>query len=197
MPKVTQAHRDARRTQIAEAALRCFAAKGYRGTSMADIIAESGLSAGAIYGHYASKEELFFEAAQLIMSARTGELRDLRADHGPLAPGEVMATVLDGMRHDEISPSLFLQVWAEAGIDPSLREMVLGFLQPVRQLLLGLVTEWAAANPGIAGPDPEAYAQRTVPVLMGLAPGFMVQRTIVADFDEDAYLETVRRLIPN
>ena len=197
MPKVTQAYRDARRTQIAEAALRCFAAKGYRGTSMADIIAESGLSAGAIYGHYASKEELFFEAAQLIMSARSGELRDLRADHGPLAPGEVMATLLDGMRHEEITPTLFLQVWAEASIDPSLREMVQGFLSPVRELLFGLVTEWAAANPETAGADPDAYARRAVPVLMGLAPGYMVLRTIVADFDEEAYLETVRRLIPN
>lgn len=197
MPKVTQAYRDARRTEIAEAALRCFAAKGYRGTSMADIIAESGLSAGAIYGHYASKEELFFAAAQLIMSARSGELRDLRADHGPLAPGEVMATLLDGMRHDAITPGLFLQVWAEAGIDPSLREMVQGFLRPVRELLLTLVSEWAAANPATAGPDPDAYAQRTVPVLMGLAPGFMVLRTIVSDFDEEAYLETVRRLIPS
>ena len=197
MPKVTQAYRDARRTQIAEAALRCFAAKGYRGTSMADIIAESGLSAGAIYGHYASKEELFFEAAQLIMSARSGELRDLRADHGPLAPGEVMATLLDGMRHEEITPTLFLQVWAEASIDPSLREMVQGFLSPVRELLFGLVTEWAAANPETAGDDPDAYARRAVPVLMGLAPGYMVLRTIVADFDEEAYLETVRRLIPN
>ena len=43
----------------------------------------------------------------------------------------------------------------------------------------------------------EAYALRTVPVLMGLAPGFMVQRAILADFDEDAYLETARRLIPS
>ena len=37
---------------------------------------------------------------------------------------------------------------------------------------------------------------RAVPVLMGLAPGFMVQRAVLADFDEDAYLATVRTLLP-
>ena len=88
-------------------------------------------------------------------------------------------------------------VWAEAAIDPSLREMVFRFLSPVRQMLRGLVAEWAAAHPDVAGDDSEAYAQRAVPVLMGLAPGFMVQRAILADFDEDAYLDTVRRLIPS
>jgi AcrR family transcriptional regulator len=196
MPRVTEAYREARRTEIADAALRCFAEKGFRGTSMADIIAASGLSAGAIYGHYASKEELFVAAAQQVLSARTVELEELRADHGPLAPGEVMAALIDGMRHEVITPNLFLQVWAEAAIDPSLREMVHRFLAPARQMLRGLVAEWAAAHPDVAGSDPEAYAQRVVPVLMGLAPGFMVQRAILADFDEDAYLATVRALIP-
>ncbi|MEI5584255.1 MULTISPECIES: TetR/AcrR family transcriptional regulator [unclassified Agromyces] len=196
MPKVTEAYREARRSEIAQAALRCFAAKGFRGTSMSDIIAASGLSAGAIYGHFASKEELFLAAAQHVLSARSLELEEVRADHGPLPPGEVVATLIDGMRHEDITPNLFLQVWAEAAIDPSVREMVSRFLVPVRRMLVTLVAEWAASHPEHAGDDPEAYARRVVPVLMGLAPGFMVQRAILPDFDEDAYLETVRALIP-
>ena len=75
MPKVTEAYRDARRDEIAAAALRCFAAKGFHRTSMADIIAESGLSAGAIYGHYESKEALLSTVAGRILSARGSELR--------------------------------------------------------------------------------------------------------------------------
>ncbi|MBM7505587.1 TetR/AcrR family transcriptional regulator [Agromyces aurantiacus] len=196
MPKVTEAHRQARRSEIAAAALRCFAAKGFRGTSMSDIIAASGLSAGAIYGHYASKEELFFAAAQQVLSARSEELEGLRADHGPLAPGEVIVALIDGMRGDDLTPDLFLQVWAEAAIDPAVRAMVREYLAPIRGMLHRLVAEWAAVNPGLAGGDPEAYATRTVPVLMGLAPGFMVQRAVLAEFDEEAYLATVRTLVP-
>ena len=54
MPKVTDEYRIAKREEIADAALRAFRRKGFQGASMADIIAESGLSAGAIYGHFAS-----------------------------------------------------------------------------------------------------------------------------------------------
>ena len=72
--------------------------------------------------------------------------------------------------------------------------MVQRFLVPIRGMLRGLVAEWAAANPELAGPDPAAYACERC-LLMGLAPGFMVQRAVLADFDEDAYLATVRTLL--
>jgi len=197
MPKVSEAYREARRDEITAAALRRFADKGYRGTSMADIISESGLSAGAIYGHFAGKEELFAAVAERILGARAGELSELRADHGPLAPGEIMATIIAGMRRDAIAPTMFLQVWAEAAIDPGVRALVHSFLEPVRAMLRRLVAEWAAAHPEVAGDDADAYAHRVVPVLMGLAPGFMVQSSVLDDFDEAAYLETVRRLVPS
>lgn len=197
MPKVSEEYREARRDEITAAALRRFATKGYRGTSMSDIITESGLSAGAIYGHFAGKEQLFAAVAERILGARAVELTELRADHGPLAPGEIMATIIDGMRRDAIAPTMFLQVWSEAAIDPSVRTLVHSFLGPVRDLLRRLVAEWAAAHPERVHEDPAEYARRVVPVLMGLAPGFMVQSTLLDDFDADAYLDTVRRLVPS
>ena len=69
MPKVTEAYRTARRDEIIESALRCFAAKGYQRTSMADIIDESGLSAGAIYGHFSGKKELFSAVAGRVVAS--------------------------------------------------------------------------------------------------------------------------------
>ena len=110
---------------------------------MSDIIAASGLSAGAIYGHYASKEELFFAAAQQVLSARSVELDELRADHGPLPPGEIIAALIDGMRREDITPNLFLQVWAEAAIDPAVQEMVQRFLVPIR----GCCAGWSPSGP--------------------------------------------------
>lgn len=58
MPKVTEAHLEARRQQILDAAWACFARKGYHETTMQDICAESGLSPGAIYRYFASKETI-------------------------------------------------------------------------------------------------------------------------------------------
>ena len=51
MPKVTDEYRVARRDEIIDVAIRCFLRQGYARTSVADLVAESGLSAGAIYGN--------------------------------------------------------------------------------------------------------------------------------------------------
>jgi TetR/AcrR family transcriptional regulator, transcriptional repressor of aconitase len=56
--RVTQQHVDARRESIVESATRLFARKGVAGATMAEIAAEAGISAGAIYRYFSSKEEL-------------------------------------------------------------------------------------------------------------------------------------------
>jgi len=58
MAKVTEAHIEARKNQIILAAWDCFARKGYYQTKMLDIAREAGISAGAIYRYYPSKEAL-------------------------------------------------------------------------------------------------------------------------------------------
>jgi AcrR family transcriptional regulator len=48
-----------RRADILDAALRCFLRTGYRGTTMDDVVRESGLSKGTIYWHFANKQDIF------------------------------------------------------------------------------------------------------------------------------------------
>ena len=196
MPKVTEAYRTARRDEIIESALRCFAAKGYQRTSMADIIDESGLSAGAIYGHFSGKKELFSAVAGRVLDARRGELDARRAEGGPLAPGEVIATLLDGMRREPFG-GVIVQLWAEAAVDAEIRGSVQAVFDRLRETVRAKLAEWAAASPDKVDGDPEAWAARTAPVVLGLGPGFMVQRAIIADFDEDAYLAALPGVLPH
>ena len=58
MARVTDAHIDARKNQIILAAWNCFARAGYYQTKMQDIAREAGISTGAIYRYYSSKEAL-------------------------------------------------------------------------------------------------------------------------------------------
>ena len=51
--------KDKSKNQILDAALKVFVQKGYVSTTMDDIVNESGLSKGAIYHHYDSKNHLF------------------------------------------------------------------------------------------------------------------------------------------
>ena len=47
-----------RRTEILDAAERCFARSGFHGASMQEICAEAGMSPGNLYRYFRSKEEL-------------------------------------------------------------------------------------------------------------------------------------------
>jgi AcrR family transcriptional regulator len=75
------------KAKVERAALELFAANGLDGVSIADIASSAGVSQGALYRHYASKEELawtLFSTAYL----RTGEELDaLHADHPGLEAG--------------------------------------------------------------------------------------------------------------
>src|SRR3954470_18579017 len=95
VPKVTEQYREARRDEIADAALRAFRRKGFQATSMADIIGESGLSAGAIYGHYPSKSAIVVDVASRVVGPRIDALERL-AQPEPLAPPPTIPRVLLG-----------------------------------------------------------------------------------------------------
>jgi AcrR family transcriptional regulator len=58
MPKISQLRRDARRQQILDAALACFSKEGFHQTGMSEIVRRSGLSHGAVYGYFPSKDDI-------------------------------------------------------------------------------------------------------------------------------------------
>ncbi len=64
MPKVSEAHRERRRAQIAAGARRAFAAHGYVGATVDVLEREIGLSRGAIFSYYPTKLDLFVALAQ-------------------------------------------------------------------------------------------------------------------------------------
>jgi AcrR family transcriptional regulator len=57
-----------RRQEILDAVLRCFVRTGYNGTSMDDVVAESGLSKGTLYWHFKNKRDLFMAAFDHVMN---------------------------------------------------------------------------------------------------------------------------------
>jgi AcrR family transcriptional regulator len=64
MTKVTQAHIDQRRDDIVSSARDLFSKKGWQSTSMQEVASEAGISTGAVYRYFASKEELLLAVFQ-------------------------------------------------------------------------------------------------------------------------------------
>ncbi|MGI9822554.1 TetR/AcrR family transcriptional regulator [Agromyces sp. Marseille-Q5079] len=195
MPKVTDAHRAARRDEIIDAALRCFSERGIQRTSMADVIEASGLSAGAIYGHFAGKKELFSATADRVLNARGAELDALRADGDVPSPGDLMATVLRGIDREPFG-QVIVQLWGEAAADDEIRTLVQGVFARLRALIEANLLMWAEADPDRVDGSPEAWAARVAPAVLGMGPGFLLQRSLLDGFDADAYIEAMRELLP-
>jgi AcrR family transcriptional regulator len=63
MPKISDERRAERREQILSGARRCFAEHGYEGATVARLEKAIGLSRGAIFNYFGSKEDLFIELA--------------------------------------------------------------------------------------------------------------------------------------
>jgi AcrR family transcriptional regulator len=70
------------RERVLEAALRCFAHAGVAGTTLDDIRRDSGASIGAIYHHFADKQDLaasvYADGLQRYQAAFLAELREPR-----------------------------------------------------------------------------------------------------------------------
>ena len=73
MPKISDERRVERKEEILDGARRCFAANGYEGATVAKLEEEIGLSRGAIFNYFPSKEDLFIELA-VRDSARMSEI---------------------------------------------------------------------------------------------------------------------------
>lgn len=189
MPKVSAEHRAARHAEIVDAALRVLMRKGYSRATMADIIAESGLSAGAIYGYFSGKQDLVRAVGEHTLGKRVAEIEALASDHVP-SPSEVMQTVLTGIRNETFAP-VIVQLWGEAATDPLLKENLQGVFGRLRETIATAVIRWGRAHPDRVRGDINEWAANVAPVLASLGPGFMLFSTMLDEFDADAYLRSI------
>jgi AcrR family transcriptional regulator len=171
---------DPLRAQLLAAAARVFARRGYAGTKIQDIVREAGLSTGAVYGRFRSKDELLREAV-IGRAARVAHLggaggrrvadviqRVATFDDEPLTDDEAvrLEAFVTARREPDVAAAVAAaqDAW-RAAIQPLVDaavtdgtvasdvdpEAVLFF---VRTMHLGLLLQRGA---GIAGPDPDAW----------------------------------------
>lgn len=196
MPKVTDSYREDRRREIAAAALRCFGRKGFQGTSMADIIAESGLSAGAIYGNFKNKNDLIDVSVHDVLDRLLIKVDALSSTDPTPEPNEFLTAFLLNIRQDIVTDGLLLQVWAEAVTDPDLRPMVAETLTEIKALFASYLTHWYTQTRGLPPVEASEQAGKYAAVLLGTCQGFLVQSAIIPDFNTEEYLAGLSVIAP-
>jgi AcrR family transcriptional regulator len=194
MPRVSDDHLERRRRQILDAARRCFIRKGFHQTSMQDVFAESGLSAGAVYRYFKSKNELVTSIAEAVVGDLDGILEQLTEQDPPLTLLDVMQRTLDfADRQSEPDGMLpiAIQVWAESLRDPALAAFVRAKYGRFRTRFVTIAERAQRAGELPAGADPEAVGA----VLFGLVPGYFLQRVLTGAPERESYLAGVRTLL--
>ena len=92
--------------RIEQAAVRLFVEKGVAETTIKDIARAVGLSEGALYRHFESKDELVWRAFERHYVAFAATLRQL-AESEPTARGKIAAMIHGFCRAHDENPTLF------------------------------------------------------------------------------------------
>ncbi|MBD0860583.1 TetR/AcrR family transcriptional regulator [Gordonia sp. zg691] len=195
MPKISDERKLERSQQILEAARRCFVDKGFHRASMSDVIRESGLSAGAVYSYYSSKEELIAAVARSMFVAYEDGISSFDEQSPQMASPEDAVRALASRVMVEIAPltdgfRMVLTVWGEAANNPPLRDTVADIVHGLRGVFERVLIEWRDAGHELPG-DPAVLAQ----VMVSMMQGAVVQQGLVGDLDIEAYIDTFCALL--
>jgi AcrR family transcriptional regulator len=158
--EVTIDETDPLRERLLTAAVQVFARKGYAGTKIQDIVREAGLSTGAVYGRFGSKDELLREA----VIQRTANVARFEADGAVLVAD--LITRLAGL-HDEPlrdAEAVRLEAYVTARREPEVATAIADAQASWRAAVQPLVEAAVADGTVAADVDPEAvlYFLRTV-----------------------------------
>lgn len=150
--------KDATRRRITEVASGRFRSGGIAASGVASIMSDAGLTNGAFYPHFQSKEELVRETVAAALDAQSVQMREALASGGPdLAISVYLST---GHRDD---PG---QGCASAALLPELARQPSETRRLYAERLAVLVRQMAAALPPQTK-DPEAVAMGVFATLIG------------------------------
>jgi AcrR family transcriptional regulator len=174
-----QARSEETRTHILEAALRRFANAGYNAASVDDICAAAGVSKGAFYHHFPSKQALFLELLNEWLDTIDAGFEAARKDSVPetllaftdMLPG-IFATA-DGRL------PMFLEFWLQASRDETVWEATIAPYQRYQQYFTALVEQGQAEGSFRAEIDAPSAAK----AIVALAVGLLLQGLLTSEAD--------------
>jgi AcrR family transcriptional regulator len=198
MPRVTEEHRATRRSEILAAACRCFARDGFHATSIADIIGESGLSAGSVYLYFKSKNDIVSAVVEMTLSTADELFAELLADDATPSPAQTVAFMVEAVMSRAVDHPVFgvdmsrvaLHAWAEALRDPEIAERIEHTLRRLRGHYAEVARRWHMHGLVDDDTDPEHIGA----VLLGVVHAFALQRLLIPGTEAGPYLSGVRGL---
>ncbi|MBO2453034.1 TetR/AcrR family transcriptional regulator [Actinomadura barringtoniae] len=194
MPRISEEHRERRRQQILDAAQICFSRKGFHETSLQEIFAESGLSAGAVYRYFKSKDELVRAIAERSQPVVVAVLEDFLTRDVMPPLDEIVERFADAVveRMGVGGPvTVAPQGWALATYHQAVRDCVASLYLNTRSCWVRVAERLKDDGRLPAGSDPFAVGV----LLTAALPGFILQRLLFGDVAPATLSSAIRSLV--
>jgi TetR/AcrR family transcriptional regulator, repressor for uid operon len=184
-----------RRAQILDAAMVCFAHRGFHLTSMHDISAEAGISVGLIYRYFQNKEAVISAMADRYKK----EIHDLleRARQAPslLESLEILFTAHCCENSPQVQSAFVVDLYAEASRNPEIADLVRNCLQAAMDGVTDLIAHSPEGARTVHGLTAQELSELTFAVARGMLMRDVLQPPeMTAAERRSRQLEVTRRL---
>ena len=170
-PKVSEQYLEDRRNQILDAAVTTFSRNGFHQTTIEEIRLEAGLSRGAVYHYFKTKEDII--DAIRGRSARQAEAIVISSAEGDDAES-VLLDLINSTVSVMVSPTsvdanrLAMFLWAESLVNARIMDGQLPAFKPYLSALAESISKAQADGKVDPGLEPQATARLIAGALMGL-----------------------------
>ncbi|ACU72873.1 transcriptional regulator, TetR family [Catenulispora acidiphila DSM 44928] len=203
MPRISPERRAAKRGDIIAAARRCFSRDGFHQTSMPEIAAEAGLSAGAPYRYFASKEEIILAIASDAFRLVFEPVQRLAEATDAPTVADLVAAALRTIEQDTVTDAAgrmvpveellrcAVQTWSEILRSEEVRDGAVKGFEGVHRSIAEALRRGQAVGSMPATVDAD-LAARTV---MGLLHGMLLQRVAFGAADAAGLADGVQAVL--
>jgi AcrR family transcriptional regulator len=157
-------------THILESAYQLFSRNGYDASSVADICQLAGVSKGAFYHHFPSKQALFMELLENWLTGLDAGLQLARHNTQTIPQAILKMATLAGniAQTADINLSIILEFWTQSSRDPAIWETTVAPYRRYQDYFASLIQEGIHEGSFRKDIDPQAAARALVSLAMGL-----------------------------
>src|SRR6266508_3862009 len=157
-----------RHSQILDAALVCFAKRGFHQTSMHDISAEAGISVGLIYRYFENKEAVISAMADRHKKEISEVLQRAKQASTLLESLEILFTAHCCEEETRMVSAFVVDLYAEASRNPRVADLVRDVLQTAMDGVTDLIARSPEAQSAAHGLKPYEQAELIFAVSRGM-----------------------------
>ena len=163
-----------RHTQILDAAMVCFAKRGFHQASMHDISTEAGISVGLIYRYFENKEAVISAMADRHKQEIHEVLERARQAPSLLESLEVLFTAHCHEKGSQVTAAFVVDLFAEASRNPGIATLV----RDVCETIMNGVTDLIARAPETKNATHDMSPRQAAELIFAVNDGLLMREVL-------------------